>query len=53
MTLNQSQYSGIIIKQFLDNRSLSYFIFIKPNAIHKASNKERKILTKEKKSWYF
>ena len=50
MTLDQSQYAAVILKQFLDDTSPTYLIPMEPDAVHKLADTGREILTEEKKS---
>lgn len=49
MTLDQLQYMVVILNQFLDNASLTYFIPIEPDAVYKLADTEGEKLIKEKK----
>lgn len=42
----------VIFKQFLDNTSLFYLIFIELDAVYKLADIKKKILTKKRKSRY-
>ena len=52
MTLDQSQYAAVILKQFLDDTSPTYLIPMEPDAVHKLADTGGEILTEERKSWY-
>lgn len=43
----------MILKQFLDNISSTYLIFMELDAIHKLADIEEEILIEEKKFLYF
>ena len=52
MNLDQSQYMVVILNQFLDDASSTYFIFMEPDAIYKLADTGGEKLAEEKKSWY-
>ena len=52
MTLDQSQYAAVILKQFLDDTSPPYLIPMEPDAVHKLADIGGEILTEERKSRY-
>ena len=52
MTLDQSQYAAVTLKQFLDDTSPTYFIPMEPDAVHKLADTKGEILTEERKSWH-
>ena len=52
MTLDQSQYSTIILKQFLDDTSPLYLISMEHNAVHRRADTGGELLNEERKSRY-
>lgn len=52
MTLDQSQYVAMILKQFLDETSPPYLILMEPDAVHKLAATEGKIFSEDRKCWY-
>lgn len=42
----------MILKQFFDDTSPLYFIFMKLDTVYKLADIKEKILTEERKSWY-
>lgn len=52
MTLDQSQYMAVILKQFLDDVFPSYLIPMESDAVHRLANKEGEVLNEEKRFQY-
>ena len=52
MTLDQSQYAAVILKQFLDDTSPPYLIPMEPDAVHKLADTSGESLNEERKSRY-
>ncbi len=52
MTLYQSQYAAVILKQFLDDTSPPYLIPMEPDAVHRLADTRGELLNEEIKSWY-
>lgn len=52
MTLDQSQYAAVILKQFLDNDSPSYMIPMEPDAVHRLADTGGELLSDGRKARY-
>ena len=52
MTLDQSQYAAVILRQFLDETSLPYLIPMEPDAVHKLAATGGEILSENQKCRY-
>ncbi len=52
MTLDQSQYSAVILRQFLNETSSLYLVFMVPGAVYKPAATRGEIISENQKSRY-